>query len=141
MMREHSVENMPWHRSWLTVRPKGDNMRTSKRTLLVLAAVLLMVGVVPALAQDSKAPTPEPSIAQGQLLKVEATAKTIAIRSAQGAQMQFSYTEDTKVVGADQGVAGLATMSGADVTIQFVRKGQDNVAMQIEVREKKGSKQ
>ena len=113
-------------------------MRTGKRTLLVLAAVLLMVGVMPALAQDR---APEPSVAQGQLLKVDATARTIAIRSAQGAQMQFSYTEDTKVVGADQGVAGLATMSGADLTIQFVRKGQDNVAMQIEVREKKGSKQ
>jgi hypothetical protein len=116
-------------------------MRTSKRTLLVLAAVLLMVGVVPALAQDSRAPAPEPRIAQGQLMKVDTTARMIAIRSAQGAQMQFSYTEDTKVVGADQGVAGLATMSGADVTIQFVRKGQDNVAMQIEVREKTGSKQ
>jgi hypothetical protein len=109
-------------------------MRTTRRALLVLAAVVLMVGVMPVLAQ-------EPSIAQGQLVKVDANAKTIAIRSAQGAPVQFSYTEDTKVVGADQGVAGLATMSGADVTIQFVRKGQDNVAMQIEVREKKGSKQ
>ena len=112
-------------------------MRTSKRTLLVLAAVLLMVGVVPALAQDSRAPAPEPSIAQAQLLKVDATAKTIAIRSAQGAPMQFSYTADTKVVGADQGVAGLATMSGADVTVEFVKKGQENVATQIEVHQKK----
>jgi len=110
-------------------------MRTGKRTLLVLAAVLLMLGVMPALAQEPRAP--EPSIAQGQLLKVDANAKTIAIRSAQGAPVQFSYTEDTKVVGADQGVAGLATMSGADVTVQFVKKGQDNVATQIEVHQKK----
>jgi hypothetical protein len=136
-MHERSVKNVHWHSSWLTLRPKGENMRTTKRTLLVLAAVLLLVGVMPALAQDSRAPAPEPSVAQGQLLKVDATARTIAIRSAQGAQMQFSYTEDTKVVGADQGVAGLATMSGANVTIQFVRKGQDNVATQIEVRQKK----
>ena len=71
-------------------------MRTSKRTFLVLAAVLLMVGVVPALAQDSRAPAPEPRIAQGQLLKVDTTARMIVIRSAQGAQMQFSYTEDTR---------------------------------------------
>jgi hypothetical protein len=109
-------------------------MRTGKRTLFVLAAVLLMVGVMPALAQEPRA---EPSKAQGQLLKVDATAKTIAIRSAQGAQMQFSYTEDTKVVGADQGVAGLATMSGADVTVEFVKKGQDNIATEIEVHQKK----
>jgi hypothetical protein len=110
-------------------------MRTGKRTLLVLATALLVVGAIPARGQEPRAQ--EPSIAQGQLLKVDATAKTIAIRSAQGAQMQFSYTEDTKVVGADQGVAGLATMSGADVTVQFVKKGQDNVATQIEVHQKK----
>ena len=86
-------------------------MRTAKRTLPILAAVLLMVGVMSALAQE---PRPqEPSIAQGQLLKVDATARTIAIRSATGTQMQFSYTEDTKVVGADQGVAGLATITPA----------------------------
>jgi hypothetical protein len=110
-------------------------MRTAKRTLPILAAVLLMVGVMSALAQE---PRPqEPSIAQGQLLKVDANAKTIAIRSAQGAQMQFNYTDDTKVVGADQGVAGLATMSGADVTVHFVKKGQDNIATQIEVQQKK----
>jgi hypothetical protein len=94
-----------------------------------------MVGVMPALAQE---PRPqEPSIAQGQLLKVDANAKTIAIRSAQGVQMQITYTDDTKVVGADQGVAGLATMSGADVTVRFVKKGQDNIATQIEVQQKK----
>jgi hypothetical protein len=110
-------------------------MRSGKRTLLVVATVLLMLGVMPARAQEPRAQ--EPSIAQGQLLKVDANAKTLAIRSTQGAQMQFSYTEDTKVVGADQGVAGLATMSGADVTIQFVKKGQDNVATQIEVHQKK----
>jgi hypothetical protein len=115
-------------------------MRTGQRTLLVLATVLLVVGAIPARGQEPRGQEPraqEPSIAQGQLLKVDANAKTIAIRSAPGAQMQFSYTEDTKVVGADQGVAGLATMSGTDVTVQFVKKGQENVATQIEVHQKK----
>ena len=104
-------------------------MRTTRRAFLVIAAVVLMVGVMPALAQ-------EPSVAQGQLVKVDANAKTIAIRTAQGAQMQFGYTDDTKVTGADESVAGLATMAGADVTIHFTKKGQDNVATQIEVRKK-----
>ena len=104
-------------------------MRTTRRALLVLAAVVLMVGVMPALAQ-------EPSVAQGQLVKVDANAKTIAIRTAQGNQMQFSYTEDTKVTGADESVAGLATMAGADLTVQYTKKQQDNVATQIEVRKK-----
>ena len=105
-------------------------MIATKRTLLVLAAVLLMVGVMPTFAQEQSA-------AQGQLMKVDATAKTIAIRTAQGSTMQFSYTDETKVVGADEGVAGLATQSGANVSVTFVKKGQDNVATQIEVQPKK----
>jgi YD repeat-containing protein len=104
-------------------------MQSTKRTLLILAAVLLMVGSVTALAQES-------SIAQGQLVKVDANAKTIAIRTPQGTQMQFSYTDDTKVTGADESVAGLATMAGADLTVHYTKKQQDNVATQIEVRKK-----
>ena len=104
-------------------------MRTTRRALLVLAAVALMVGVMPVLAQ-------EPSVAQGQLVRVDANAKTIAIRTPQGTQMQFSYTDDTKVTGADESVAGLATMAGADLTVHYTKKQQDNVATQIEVRKK-----
>ena len=104
-------------------------MRTTRRALLVLAAVALMVGVMPVLAQ-------EPSVAQGQLVRVDANAKTIAIRTPQGTQMQFSYTDDTKVIGADESVAGLATMAGADLTVHYTKKQQDNVATQIEVRKK-----
>jgi hypothetical protein len=105
-------------------------MRTMTRALLVLAAVLLLVGVMPAAAQD------QPSIAQGQLLRVDAGAKTFSIRTTQGALMQFSYTDETKVVGADENVAGLATMSGTDVTVHYTKKQQENVAMQIEVQKK-----
>lgn len=98
------------------------------RVLLVLAAALLVVGVIPAMAQ-------EPSIAQGQLVKVDAGTRMITIRTTQGAQMQFAYTADTKVIGADEGVAGLATKAGTDVTVHFVKE-QDNVALQIEVQKK-----
>jgi hypothetical protein len=111
-------------------RAKEKYMTTMKRTLVALAAVVLLVGAMPLLAQ-------EPSTAQGQLMKVDATAKTIAIRTAQGATMQFSYNDDTRVVGADQGVAGLATRAGANLSVQFVKNGQDNVATQIEVQPQK----
>jgi hypothetical protein len=105
-------------------------MHTTKRTLLVLAAVLLLVGVVPVGAQ-------EPSIAQGQLVKVDTAAQTLSIHTTQGTQMLFSYTADTKVIGAEEGVVeGLATRTGTDVTVHYVKKGQDNVATQIEVQKK-----
>jgi hypothetical protein len=104
-------------------------MRTTRRALLVLTAVVLMIGAIPALAQET-------SIAQGQLLKVDANARTVAIRTVEGTQMQFNYTDDTKVTGTGESVAGLATMAGTDVTVHFIKKQQDNVATRIEVRQK-----
>ena len=70
---------------------------------------------------------------EGELVRVDATAKMLAIRTAQGADMQFRYTEETKVIGADKGVAGLATMAGTPSTRESSKQGADNVASQIEV--------
>ena len=51
-----------------------------------------------------------------KLTKVDTAAKTISIKTEQGGEMKFTYTDATKVVGAD-GVAGLATTSGAKVIV------------------------
>ena len=102
-------------------------MQTTKRALFVLAAVLLMLGAKPAVAQ-------EPSIAEGQLLRVDANAKTLVIRTADRTQMQFIYTDDTKVTGADDSISGLATMTDAAVTVSYMKKQQDNIAIKIEVK-------
>ena len=48
--------------------------------------------------------------------------------------MQFRYTDQTKVSGAQEGVAGLATMTGVQVTVRFARQQQDNVATEINVQ-------
>jgi hypothetical protein len=124
------------HLFWLAQELMGfhakedmTHMPTIKRSLLVFAAVLLVLGAMPALAQ-------EPTVAQGQLVRVDANAKTIAIRTAQGADMLFSYNEQTKVSGAGDSVAGLATMTGTELTIHFTKRQQENVATQIEVAKK-----
>lgn len=104
-----------------------ENCMRTKHTLFVLAAVLLMIGAVHAVAQ-------EPSIAEGQLLRVDANAKTLMIRTADGTQMQFIYTDDTTVTGADDSISGLATMTGAAVTVSYMKKQQDNIATNIEVK-------
>jgi glucose/arabinose dehydrogenase len=133
----------------------------STRTLIASAAVALTLAAAPQLfAQDSRAPQAPPSqaqqppqtqqppaaqqphdqqqfkTAQGQLTRVDTDARTIAITS-QGAPMVFRYTADTKVVGGDKGVAGLATMTGTEVTVQYVQQEKDNVASQIEIRGKR----
>jgi hypothetical protein len=102
-------------------------MRTTKRALFVLTAVLLIVGTLPAVAQ-------EPGIVEGELLRVDANAKTLMIRTADATPMQFIYTDDTKVTGADDSISGLATMTGAAVIVSYMTKQQDHIATNIEVK-------
>jgi hypothetical protein len=110
---------------------------TTARALIAFAVVALILGAIPLSAQESKtAQGQEPKVAQGQLTRVDTEARTLAIQSSQGSPMVFRYTDQTKVIGADKGVAGLATMAGAPVTVQFVQQDKDNVATQIEIRQK-----
>ena len=111
------------------------------RALLACAATAFVVSAIPLRAQEPRTPpaqaqAQEAKTAQGQLMRVDAEARTLSIQSAQGSPMVFRYTPETKVIGADKGVAGLATMSGAAVTVQYVQQDKDNVATQIEIRAK-----
>ena len=108
-------------------------MQKVTHALVVLAAIALFAGVMPVLAQEQAKEAA--TVAQGQLLRVDVNAKTLAIRSSDVNQMQFRYTEQTKVVGGDRSVAGLATMAGSPVTIKYTKQGADNVATEIEVHQ------
>ena len=111
-----------------------------KRALIVLTAVLFVAGAVPILAQEGGGARPQQqaaSVASGELVKIDTAAKTITVKTESEPQMLFSYTDDTKVTGADKGVAGLATMTGSMVTVHFTKRGQTNVATEIEVQAKK----
>lgn len=90
----------------------------------------------PAPAPGSAAQAPKAETAKGELKSVDATAKTLTI-SADGKDQKFTYTEQTKVTGAQGGVAGLASMSGRQVMIQFTPQGANNVATSIEVAAQK----
>jgi len=72
-------------------------------------------------------------IATGELRAVDSTRKTVTIKNAAGVDVVFQYNDDTKVTGAQDGVAGLAAMPGRQVTIQYMMKGTDRVASSIEV--------
>ena len=56
---------------------------------------------------------------QGDLVNVDAAAKTITVKVADGSEMQFAYNDKTEVTGAKDGVAGLATVKDARVTVHF----------------------
>lgn len=108
------------------------------RMLILLGALTFAVGVMPLRAQDrAQAQAPASATAQGQLVRVDAKANTLVIKTAAGAEMQFRYTEMTKVTGASEGVSGLATQSGAEVMVRYTKGEQDNIATEIQVQQKK----
>src|SRR5690242_11666125 len=103
-------------------------MRTTTARALVVLAAAFVCGAAPLFAQGWRKPAPDVNApraqaaqdarsVEGQLMRVDTEATTITIQSSQGAPMVFRYTDATRVVGGDRGVAGLATMTGDEVRI------------------------
>jgi len=92
-------------------------------------------------APGAQAPAPaaapaqaqKPESAKGELKSVDAQKMTLTLANGQ----TFQYTSATKVTGAQGGVAGLASMSGREVTIDFEAKGADRIATMITVEAEK----
>ena len=72
----------------------------------------------------------------GELMRVNPDTKMFTVKGASG-EIQFQYSEQTVVTGAQKTVAGLATMSGEQVTVSYHTEGSNNIATKIEVKEKK----
>jgi hypothetical protein len=109
-------------------------MQNPRRPLMALATLAVTIGTASLLAFPEPGPGQSELIVRGELLSVDAVAKTLSIRTAEKTDMQFRYTEHTEVTGAQEGRAGLATMTHALVTVHFTREGPVNVATKIEVR-------
>jgi hypothetical protein len=80
-------------------------------------------------ASPAQASAQKPESAKGELKSVDAAKMTLTLASGE----TFQFNDQTKVTGAQGGVAGLATMSGRQVTIQYNTKGADRIATSIEV--------
>lgn len=114
---------------------------TSKLTQLIMAMAIAAttVGLSASLAAQSpdaqkhQTATQQMSVT-GTLDKVDVDAKTLTVKKEDNSTIVFSFTDDTKITGAEQGVAGLATMNGARVTVSYTVQGQSNVATEVDVR-------
>lgn len=84
-------------------------------------------------ADFARAQQEQTQTAQGELLDVNGKANTLTIKTQTG-EMTFSYNEQSKVTGAQKGVAGLATMTGSQVTVMYRKDGQTNLATSIDVK-------
>ncbi|HZM92852.1 MAG TPA: hypothetical protein VFB92_05505 [Vicinamibacterales bacterium] len=83
----------------------------------------------PGLGQSQAATT-----ATGELTDVDAKSKTLTVKTVAGSEMKFKYDDSTKISGSSKDAAGLATSTGRQVTIQYKRDGQSNMATSIEVQ-------
>lgn len=70
---------------------------------------------------------------KGELVKVDTTAKMLTIKTDDGKTETVSYNDDTKVTGAQTGIAGLANQSNTKVTVKFTGTGITRVASEIVV--------
>ena len=114
----------------------------SSSTVTAIAIVALSFTAGPAFAQK---PSPEveqqkkerpPAPITGELVAVDESAKTFAIKTASEGEVKFSYSEKTVITGADKIVSGLAG-AGTEVTVTYDSHGTAKVATRIEVRRKK----
>lgn len=114
-------------------------MLATKRVLVACAAVTFLLGAAQLRAQQpNQQPSPQqPMVAHGQLVHVDADAQTLTVKASGGDTMVFHYTASTRVTGAQERVEGLATMAGANVTVQYTGERNNLIATAIEVQAKK----
>jgi len=73
-----------------------------------------------------------PQIVAGELTKVDATSKTLSVKSSEGLEMEFRYKDQTQISGVEGRLEGLATKSGTPVSVHYDTASK--MATQIEVR-------
>ncbi len=110
-------------------RGKANMRKTAVRAILALTVAGLMVfaGAASVAAQESRS-------IQGELVQVDTDAQTLVVRGEDGMPMQFQYTDETEVSGAQDSIAGLATEQNAKVTVHFTEEEGARKATRIEVQ-------
>ena len=110
--------------------------------LLAALALVSIVAVPLTVSAQQAGPAPAPAqqaltaTAQGELVSVDVSAKTLVIKPASGQNMTFSFNDETKITGANS-PAGLATMEGSQATIKYTTKDRVQTATEIQIAAKK----
>jgi YD repeat-containing protein len=144
-------------------------MNKIRRAQLGFAALVLAAGLIPAAAQAQQPATPpsdqpatqpatQPADAaapasdqyaasdktaskklEGELLSVDDATKMLSIRTKDGSEVKVAYNEQTRITGATDQAAGLATAAGSKVKVEFTGEGEARTATKItvEAKEKK----
>jgi hypothetical protein len=71
---------------------------------------------------------------KGELARVSAEQQLLWIKTADERELQFRFTDETEIVGAEERVEGLATRAGAQVTVDYRAEDGVAIATRIEVQ-------
>src|ERR1700757_1349820 len=108
-----------------------------KRTLAI--GVALLFGAFALVAQDVV------SAVSGTVRKVDAGAKTIVVKTADGTEHTFHFVERTSVQGADATATGAkdafhGLKEGSEVVVHYSKKGTEKTAEEVDHIGKDGLK-
>jgi hypothetical protein len=84
-------------------------------------------------APAEEAPASLEQTAEGELARLDAENKLLWIKTADGMEKQFSYTDETIVMGEADSVEGLSPASGHQLKVHFESEGGLDTAVKIEV--------
>ena len=112
-------------------------------SLLAVSIAVMLVALPLANGQGQAPPAqgPPPGQAEraqtfdGLLTKVDAAAKTIAVKGSAGEQL-FRYDDKTQIRGPEKDVQGLAGKTDTPVRITYREAGDNKIALAIEVLER-----
>jgi hypothetical protein len=110
---------------------------------VLFVSIVTLVLSSPALALQQPAPPAGQSdnasvrSFEGQLTKIDSTAKTITVKGSDNKEMIFSYNDQTQVMGADDGVQGLVGKTGSSLKVSYRENRGTNQATKIELQPNK----
>ena len=102
-------------------------------TLMAFGTAVLLVAYPFVYGQEKAA---EQKVFEGQLTKVDATAKSISVKGSTGPEMMFNYDDQTQVIGPEKNVQGLAGKTGTTLKVTYRQEKGSNWATRIEILEK-----
>jgi hypothetical protein len=133
-------------------------MNSLQRSIPVIALAMLALTAAPLSAQTAPSggqPTPMPgdqgtaavqvpkpdqadvqTPVRGELIEVDSEGKSLSVMTSTGTKVRFVYTDKTEVLGATEGVAGLAAIKDAQVSVHFTEEVSSKVktATRIEIQ-------
>jgi hypothetical protein len=108
-------------------------------TVTAISMALILVVLPLAYGQEKGAPPAQAAdkVFEGQLTKMDATAKWIAVKGAGDAEMRFDYTDSTQITGSEKSVQGLAGKTGTELKVSYRESAGKRTATKIEIVEKR----